>query len=60
MIVKIGKTKNEVRLTHAGRSPVYFAENYLGVKLQPYQKRLMSLLVKKISKIQINKVRGLV
>ena len=37
-IINIGKSKIEVRLNHAKKSVVYFAENILGCSLVPWQK----------------------
>lgn len=45
-VINVGNSQTEVRLSHAKRNIVYFAENILRIKLLPHIKSLMSELEK--------------
>ena len=45
-VINIGNSHTEVRISHAKRSVMYFAEHILRIKLLPHIKFLMSKLEK--------------
>ena len=49
-IINIGKTHNEVIAYHAKHSLLYFIKTYPGLKIYPWQERLMEYLDKREDK----------
>lgn len=43
-VISIGNTFDEVRITHAKRSIVYFSENMYSIRLFPHQKEIIKYL----------------